>query len=275
MTDTQASQISDSAFKQLIGRLRNTNIKPSWQNFRYRLFGHTNPQANKGWIYKRFVESKKENYRLIIAPTSNNIYLPEHYLESMKEDFDPEYYRINVLGQFGNYSSGLVVKNFTDENIKNLQYNDTLPLHLTCDFNVDPILRLNVGDVRNRTHIQITEQKTGKFKKFPINSKLKPMIDDFIKGRRNTEPLFLSVWNHRLDRTTSYYIIRTACEKAGLEERVGTHTMRKTFGYHHYQQFKDVVLLQKIFNHSSPQITLRYIGVEQDEIDDSYKNFVL
>ena len=70
-------------------------------------------------------------------------------------------------------------------------------------------------------------------------------------------------------------MIREACKKAGLEEKVGTHTMRKTFGYHHYQQFKDVVLLQKIFNHSSPQITLRYIGVEQDEIDDSYKNFVL
>ena len=146
---------------------------------------------------------------------------------------------------------------------------------INCGLRISDILRLNVGDVRNRTHIQITEQKTGKFKKFPINSKLKPMIDDFIKGRRNTEPLFLSVWNHRLDRTTSYYIIRQACEKAGLEERVGTHTMRKTFGYHHYQQFKDVVLLQKIFNHSSPQITLRYIGVEQDEIDDSYKNFVL
>ena len=48
----EASQISDSAFKQLIGRLRNTNVKPSWGNFRYRLFGHTNPQANKGWIYK-------------------------------------------------------------------------------------------------------------------------------------------------------------------------------------------------------------------------------
>ena len=135
----EASQISDSAFKQLIGRLRNTNVKPSWGNFRYRLFGHTNPQANKGWIYKRFVENKKENYRLIIAPTSNNIYLPQHYIESMKEDFDEEYYRINVLGEFGNYSSGLVVKNFTDENIKKLQYNRDLPLHLTCDFNVDPM----------------------------------------------------------------------------------------------------------------------------------------
>ena len=70
-------------------------------------------------------------------------------------------------------------------------------------------------------------------------------------------------------------IIREACKKAGLQERIGTHTMRKTFGYHHYQQFKDVVLLQKIFNHSSPQITLRYIGIEQDQIDYSYNNFIL
>ena len=61
------------------------------------------PIVKKSWIYKSFVENKKENYRLIIAPTSNNIYLPEHYLESMKEDFDPEYYRINVLGEFGKY----------------------------------------------------------------------------------------------------------------------------------------------------------------------------
>ena len=51
--------------------------------------------------------------------------------------------------------------------------------------------------------------------------------------------------------------------------------MRKTFGYHHYKQFKDVVILQKIFNHSSPQITLRYIGIEQDQIDYSYSNFIL
>ena len=51
--------------------------------------------------------------------------------------------------------------------------------------------------------------------------------------------------------------------------------MRKSFGYHHYRQFKDVAMLQKIFNHSSPQITLRYIGVEQEQIEDSYNNFIL
>lgn len=50
---------------------------------------------------------------------------------------------------------------------------------------------------------------------------------------------------------------------------------RKSFGYHHYQQYKDTVILQKIFNHSSNRITLMYIGIEQDEIDTSYKNFEL
>ena len=148
-------------------------------------------------------------------------------------------------------------------------------LGTNCGLRISDLLSLNVGDVRNKTHIQIVEKKTGKFKKFPINDRLKPMIEDFIKGRRNAEPLFLSHWRHRLDRVTAYYLIRDACEKAGLQERIGTHSMRKTFGYHHYQQFKDVVILQKIFNHSSPQITLRYIGIEQDQIDYSYSNFIL
>ncbi len=144
-----------------------------------------------------------------------------------------------------------------------------------CGLRISDILNLNVGDVRNKSHIQITEKKTGKFKKIPINAKLKPLLEEFIKGRKCEEPLFLSHWGRRLDRVTAYYIIRNACEKANLQEKIGTHSMRKSFGYHHYQQFKDVVILQKIFNHSSPQITLRYIGIEQDEIDYSYNNFIL
>lgn len=134
----EASQISDSSFKGLLGRLRG-EVKPSWKDFTYRLFAHTNPQANKGWIYKRFVENAKENYRLIIAPTAENRYLPSHFVESLKDEYDPEYYRINVLGEFGNYSSGLVVKNFSSENIKKIKYNRDLPLYIACDFNVDPM----------------------------------------------------------------------------------------------------------------------------------------
>ena len=85
------------------------------------------------------------------------------------------------------------------------------------------------------------------------------------------------VWKDPLESILSISVQNfvNSCKEAGLQERVGTHTMRKTFGYHHYQKFKDVAMLQKIFNHSSPQITLRYIGIEQDQIDESYSNFIL
>lgn len=135
----EASQLKDSSIKQLLGRLRNTYRKPDWGDFQYRLFMHTNPSPSKSWIYVRFVEQKKSNWRLITAPTTQNIFLPSDYAESMKDDFDPEYYKINVLGEFGDYSSGLVVKNFSDKNILPLKYNNEFPLHLTCDFNVDPM----------------------------------------------------------------------------------------------------------------------------------------
>ena len=88
-----------------------------------------------------------------------------------------------------------------------------------CGLRISDILNLNVGDVRNKSHIQITEKKTGKFKKFPINAKLKPLLEEFIKGRKNDEPLFLSHWRHRLERVTAYYIIRNACEKSKIARK--------------------------------------------------------
>ena len=101
------------------------------------------------------------------------------------------------------------------------------------------------------------------------------MLDKFTLRRDFDEPLFLSAYQNRLNRVAAYAIIKKACESAGIEARIGIHTMRKTFGYHHYQKFKDLAILQKIFNHSSPQVTLRYICIEQDQIESSYSNFVL
>lgn len=144
-----------------------------------------------------------------------------------------------------------------------------------CGLRISDILALNVGDVRGRTHVQIVEKKTGKFKQFPINSKLKPLLDKFTTNRENNEPLFVSMFNNRMERTQCYRIINKACKEAGIKYKVGTHTLRKTFGYHHYKQFKDIAILQKIFNHYTPYVTLRYIGIEQDMIDESYKNFIL
>lgn len=144
-----------------------------------------------------------------------------------------------------------------------------------CGLRISDILNLNVGDVKNKDYINIKEKKTGKYKRLPINSKLKPLFAKFTKGRNLDEPLFLSVFKNRMERTQCYRIVNDACKKAGIDYKIGTHTLRKTFGYHHYQKFKDVVILQKIFNHYSPQVTLRYIGIDQDMIDDSYNNFIL
>jgi len=129
----EMSDIPESTFKMLLGRLRQPNIP------RYRLFGHTNPEFLKGWIYKTFIENPKSNYRFIIAPTTENIYLPDGFVENLKQAYDEEYFKINVLGQFGDYARGLVTKGFSDENIKPVSYCPDLPVHISCDFNVDPM----------------------------------------------------------------------------------------------------------------------------------------
>ena len=146
---------------------------------------------------------------------------------------------------------------------------------INCGLRISDMLALDVKDVYRKDSIELIEKKTKKYKKFPLNSKLKPMIAEFVKDRNIDEPLFMSVFKNRLERYAVYYIIKNACEKAGIKGKIGTHTLRKTFGYHHYKKFKDIAMLQKIFNHSSPQVTLRYIGIEEDEIFESYRNFIL
>ncbi len=210
----EASQISDASFIALLGRLRG-NVKATWSNFRYRLFGHTNPQANKGWIYKRFVENPKENYRLIIAPTSQNIYLPDHFVESLKEEYDEEYYRINVLGEFGNYSSGLVVKNFSEENEKELTYNKELPLYIACDFNVDPMCWIIAH--RDDENVYFFDELVIE------NTTTQATIEEFIRRYPRHQNKIVVCgdasgdWRNAQSEFTNYMIIRRALESYGYK----------------------------------------------------------
>lgn len=141
---------------------------------------------------------------------------------------------------------------------------------------ISDILRLKVKDVRNKTHIVITEQKTGKTKRAFINEQLRKELDTFTASMDDDEYLFQSQKgnNKPITRVQAYRILNEAAAKVGLEE-VGTHTLRKTFGYWHYQQHKDVALLQYLFNHSAPSVTLRYIGINQDLMDKTLENFFL
>lgn len=140
---------------------------------------------------------------------------------------------------------------------------------------ISDILSLDVGDVKSRDYIEIREKKTNKYKKFPLNRFLKEEINLFVEGLASEQPLFYTQKHCRLDRAQAYRILNKAAQAVGVKERIGTHTLRKTFGYHFYQQYDDIVMLQKIFNHSTPSITLRYIGIEQEDIDEVYRNFYL
>ncbi|WP_346879017.1 site-specific integrase [Clostridium sp. UBA7791] len=140
---------------------------------------------------------------------------------------------------------------------------------------ISDILNLKVNDVKDHTHINIVEKKTGKNKRFLINTYLKKDIDRYIEGMCNNDWLFPSRKGDKaISRVQAYRILNNVADKLGVEE-VGTHTLRKTFGYWHYQQHKDVAVLQDIFNHSAPSVTLRYIGINDDIKDKTIEEFYL
>ena len=146
---------------------------------------------------------------------------------------------------------------------------------------ISDLIKLKVGDIidsnRNiKTHIDIVEDKTNKDKRFKINSSLVEDLLNFTSNMKLEDYIFKSKKgdNKPISRIQAYRILNHAGAKIGLEE-IGTHTLRKTFGFHFYKQTKDIALLQQLFNHSSPSITLRYIGFNQEIIDNAYDNFSL
>lgn len=140
---------------------------------------------------------------------------------------------------------------------------------------ISDILPLKVSDVRGKSHIVITEKKTGKPKRFKINESLRQTIDSYTKEMDDDAFLIASEKKGKpITRVRAYQILNGTARKIGLSE-IGTHSLRKSFGYHFYQRTKDIATLQMIFNHSHPSITLRYIGITQDLIDEAVDQFSL
>jgi integrase len=140
---------------------------------------------------------------------------------------------------------------------------------------VSDLLTLTVGDVRDsngrfRSFISMKESKTGKLKQFPLNAAVLKVLNEYVRsGMENDRFLFLSAKGGALTRVQAYRILNEAAQRVGIDA-VGTHTLRKTFGYHTYRQTKNLGLVQKLLNHTSSVDTLRYIGIEQEDLDAAY-----
>ena len=132
------------------------------------------------------------------------------------------------------------------------------------------------------SRIEIREKKTGKIRSFPINQQLRNALNQYIEDKQLKEYDYLfpsrkkkngnGVKICHISRIQVYKILKEAGEHIGLKN-IGTHSMRKTFGYHFYKQNSNITILQQIFNHSTPEITLGYIGYTQEELDQSILTF--
>ncbi len=139
---------------------------------------------------------------------------------------------------------------------------------------ISDILPLKVRDVKDAEYIYLREKKTNKEKRFPINDELKEILDIYIVGKRDYEYLFKREKgkNTPITRQRVWKILNDAADQFEYKDKIGCHTLRKTFGYWLYQDTKDAVAIQEILNQSDISITKRYIGVNQDTKDKVMKS---
>ncbi|NYV68846.1 tyrosine-type recombinase/integrase [Bacillus sp. Gen3] len=146
---------------------------------------------------------------------------------------------------------------------------------------ISDILKLKVGDVRGKESVAVKETKTSKAKYFKFDQAIKKAVQELVPATAgDDEYLFKSRKgnNKPITRVAAWRILNDAAERAGVADKIGalgTHSLRKSFGYHAYKKGTDITLLQSIFNHSSQKDTLRYIGINQDMIDEVYLNLNL
>lgn len=144
---------------------------------------------------------------------------------------------------------------------------------------ISDILELKKEDLMN-THLVFKPKKTNKTKKSNKYQRLRitPSIrKELIEYANTLEDGEYAIGsrqgvNKPICRSTAYKILRQAAKVCHVHE-IGTHTLRKTFGYHFYKQTGDIAMLMQLFNHSDPAITLRYIGITQDTMDKAMESY--
>lgn len=146
---------------------------------------------------------------------------------------------------------------------------------------ISDIRRFRVRELRNRDYAETRAQKTGKETRILINPPARRAINRLLAGRNGDEYILQSRQKtpdrkpQPITRQRAYQIMNLIAKKAGIKDPIGCHTLRKTFGYHYYKLTGDVVSLQRILCHSSRRETLIYIGMIQEEIDESLMRFNL
>lgn len=169
-----------------------------------------------------------------------------------------------------------------------LRANELLSIRLKDIFNPDGSVKF-IEDITDTSDaVVIKESKTSKYRIVYLNEIAKSAIEWYFRNHVDTEItvdntfLFQSregVSQH-IKVDTFRKIIKEAARCCGIRQNIGTHTMRKTWGYHIYKLHVrnsegDLAQLQRLFGHSSPEITLRYLGITDEEDKVLYRSMAL
>ena len=131
------------------------------------------------------------------------------------------------------------------------------------------ILNLRIKDVIGKNILRIKQQKTGEYVEIPINIDLKRKYKKYCLGKEPHEYLIQNQrvqHNQAIKRDRAYKILNEVAEEYNLL-RIGTHTLRKTCGYHLYKNNNNNIgLVMKILGQKDPSSTLNYIGINDVDI---------
>jgi site-specific recombinase XerD len=138
---------------------------------------------------------------------------------------------------------------------------------------ITELLSIKVGDVTGEggkvnEYLQLEGEEAENTNFIFLNNKLKKAIKDYLAVTKldSSSYLFLSPKTKLpITRQQAYRIIHDAAIEIGITAKIGTNSLRKTFGFHAFKQGVAISLLQKHFHHSSPSETLKYIGVSKNE----------
>ena len=150
-------------------------------------------------------------------------------------------------------------------------------LGINSGLRISDLLSLTVDDVKDKDRVTLLEQKTGKYKSFPLSDTCRKAVKDYLDNSALIAgALFPSrKGGNPITRIQAYRLLDEAARMAGIKDNIGTHTLRKTFGYWAFRQGVDIAIIMQLLNHASPGVTKRYIGITQDELDSVYVNLNL
>ncbi|PAE23034.1 tyrosine-type recombinase/integrase [Bacillus sp. 7894-2] len=152
-------------------------------------------------------------------------------------------------------------------------------LGINTGIRVSDLLSLKISDVSDGKEIKefiyiddltidAESKKNNEQKAYFLNNSVKKELRKYFSQHDFAECdfLFKSKKNNQpITRQQAYRIINSAAKEAGIEGKIGTHTLRKTFGYHAYRKGIAISIIMSIYNHHSSAETLRYLGIERGQ----------